>query len=231
MYLLHGLAQCMACVTLHSLTGCGSRVNMPLCLQVLKLNSQIQTIAETLKDEASLLVFGRGRNYATALETALKVSVGWLKHKILLLLLMYLTAADSLPLAAVNTVRCIAVSFVCESSARLRPCKDLFNETSGDATFAQVKEVALMHSEGILAGEMKHGPLALVDECMPVLVIATRDSMYAKMQAVIQQLQARGARLVILCNLHDPHIEPLAGPDCHLIQVHATTMLVELCVM
>ena len=80
MYLLHGLAQCMACVTLHSLTGCGSRVNMPLCLQVLKLNSQIQTIAETLKDEASLLVFGRGRNYATALETALKVSVGWLKH-------------------------------------------------------------------------------------------------------------------------------------------------------
>lgn len=43
------------------------------CLQVLELDEQIQTIAETLKDEASLLVFGRGHNYAIALETALKV--------------------------------------------------------------------------------------------------------------------------------------------------------------
>ncbi len=45
------------------------------CLQVLELDEQIQKIAETLKDEASLLVFGRGHNYATALETALKVTV------------------------------------------------------------------------------------------------------------------------------------------------------------
>jgi len=44
------------------------------CLQVLELDEQIQKIAETLKDEASLLVFGRGHNYATALETALKVN-------------------------------------------------------------------------------------------------------------------------------------------------------------
>ncbi len=41
-------------------------------------------------------------------------------------------------------------------------------------TILQVKEVALIHSEGILAGEMKHGPLALVDEHMPIVVIATR---------------------------------------------------------
>ena len=88
--------------------------------------------------------------------------------------------------------------------------------------FAQVKEVAVMHSEGILAGEMKHGPLALVDECMQVVVIVTRDSMYAKMHAVIQQLQARGARLVVLCNFKDPNIEALASPNCHLIQVNAT---------
>lgn len=39
---------------------------------------------------------------------------------------------------------------------------------------AQVKEVALIHSEGMMAGEMKHGPLALVDEHMPICVIATR---------------------------------------------------------
>ena len=42
-----------------------------------------------------------------------------------------------------------------------------------------MKEVALMHSEGILAGEMKHGPLALVDETLPIIVLATRDRMCA----------------------------------------------------
>ena len=56
---------------------------------------------------------------------------------------------------------------------------------------SQVKEVALMHSEGILAGEMKHGPLALVDERLPIIVIATRDRMYGKMLSVVQQLLAR----------------------------------------
>lgn len=42
----------------------------------------------------------------------------------------------------------------------------------------KVKEVALMHGEGILAGEMKHGPLALVDENLPVVVVATRDACF-----------------------------------------------------
>ena len=83
----------------------------------------------------------------------------------------------------------------------------------------QVKEVALMHSEGILAGEMKHGPLALVDENMPIIVIATRDRMHAKMQSVIQQLRARNARLIIVCNENDSSIADLCSPRCHLIQV------------
>ena len=48
-----------------------------------------------------------------------------------------------------------------------------------------------MHSEGILAGEMKHGPLALVDEHLPIIVICTRDRMYHKMLSVVQQLLAR----------------------------------------
>lgn len=46
----------------------------------------------------------------------------------------------------------------------------------------QVKEVSYMHSEGINAGEMKHGPLALVDEKLPIVVVATMDSMHNKMQ-------------------------------------------------
>jgi glucosamine 6-phosphate synthetase-like amidotransferase/phosphosugar isomerase protein len=46
----------------------------------------------------------------------------------------------------------------------------------------QVKEVSYMHSEGLCAGEMKHGPLALVDEKLPIVVMATMDSMHNKMQ-------------------------------------------------
>ena len=86
--------------------------------------------------------------------------------------------------------------------------------------WAQVKEVALMHSEGLLAGEMKHGPLALVDEHLPLIVIATRDRMYAKMLSVVHQLLARGARLIILCNAGDAEIqETCASRNCRLIEV------------
>lgn len=63
----------------------------------------------------------------------------------------------------------------------------------------KVKEVSLMHSEGILAGEMKHGPLALVDEHLPLIVVATKDRIYKRQQNVIQQLRARRGRLIVLC--------------------------------
>ena len=84
----------------------------------------------------------------------------------------------------------------------------------------QVKEVALIHSEGILAGEMKHGPLALVDETLPIMVVATQDRMYGKMQSVILQLLARQARLIILCNQGDDHISKIckAHRGCRIIE-------------
>ncbi len=50
-----------------------------------------------------------------------------------------------------------------------------------------------MHSEGINAGEMKHGPLALVDDKLPIVVVSTMDSMHSKMAGVIQQVGCRGA--------------------------------------
>lgn len=85
----------------------------------------------------------------------------------------------------------------------------------------QVKEVALIHSEGILAGEMKHGPLALVDETLPIIVVATQDRMYGKMQSVILQLLARSARLIILCNKGDAAIASIckSNSGCLLIEV------------
>ena len=94
----------------------------------------------------------------------------------------------------------------------------------------QVKEVALMHSEGLLAGEMKHGPLALVDEHLPIIVIATRDRMYAKMLSVVQQLLARGARLTIVCNAGDTEIrDTCTKRQCRLIEVLLLFVVPHLC--
>ncbi|EKM58224.1 uncharacterized protein PHACADRAFT_182589 [Phanerochaete carnosa HHB-10118-sp] len=50
----------------------------------------------------------------------------------------------------------------------------------------KIKEISYMHSEGILAGELKHGPLALIDENMPVIIIMTQDSLYPKVQSSCQ---------------------------------------------
>ena len=81
--------------------------------------------------------------------------------------------------------------------------------------------MALIHSEGILAGEMKHGPLALVDENLPIIVMATQDRMYSKMQSVILQLLARKARLIILCNTGDVAVQKIcnAHSGCRVIEV------------
>ena len=55
----------------------------------------------------------------------------------------------------------------------------------------KIKEVAYCHCEGILAGELKHGPLALIDEHLPVILIMTQDSLYPKVQSALQQVKAR----------------------------------------
>ncbi|KAI9136077.1 hypothetical protein BKA69DRAFT_1106436 [Paraphysoderma sedebokerense] len=67
----------------------------------------------------------------------------------------------------------------------------------------KIKEVSYMHSEGILAGELKHGPLALIDENMPVIFIMTRDSLYPKVQSALQQVTARKGQPIIVCNPGD----------------------------
>ena len=59
---------------------------------------------------------------------------------------------------------------------------------------------------GILAGELKHGPLALVDENMPVIIIMTQDSLYPKVQSAFAQITARKAQPIVLCNEGDEGI-------------------------
>uniref|UniRef100_A0A8C2HSQ9 glutamine--fructose-6-phosphate transaminase (isomerizing) n=1 Tax=Cyprinus carpio TaxID=7962 RepID=A0A8C2HSQ9_CYPCA len=87
-----------------------------LIKEVLALDDQIKSIADELHHQRSLLVMGRGYNYSTCLEGALKI-----------------------------------------------------------------KEITYMHSEGIMAGELKHGPLALIDKHMPVIMIIMRDACYQKL--------------------------------------------------
>lgn len=52
----------------------------------------------------------------------------------------------------------------------------------------KIKELTYMHSEGILAGELKHGPLALVDDAMPIILIITKDLCYTKCMNALQQV-------------------------------------------
>lgn len=67
---------------------------------------------------------------------------------------------------------------------------------------------------------MKHGPLALVDEHMPVLVVGTRDAMWGKMQSIIAQLLARKAQLIVMCNEGDTVTKDLCSREgCLIIEV------------
>jgi glucosamine--fructose-6-phosphate aminotransferase (isomerizing) len=67
----------------------------------------------------------------------------------------------------------------------------------------KLKEISYIHAEGYPAGEMKHGPIALLDENMPVLAIAVKDSVYDKMLSQIEQAKARGALVIALATEGD----------------------------
>lgn len=67
----------------------------------------------------------------------------------------------------------------------------------------KLKEISYIHAEGYPAGEMKHGPIALIDETMPVLAIATRDAIYEKMVSQVEQAKARGGKVIALATEGD----------------------------
>jgi glucosamine--fructose-6-phosphate aminotransferase (isomerizing) len=67
----------------------------------------------------------------------------------------------------------------------------------------KLKEISYIHAEGYPAGEMKHGPIALIDENMPVLAIATHDHVYEKMLSQVEQAKARGGRVIALATEGD----------------------------
>eukprot|EP01118_Nematostelium_gracile_P002218 TRINITY_DN12451_c0_g1_i1.p1 TRINITY_DN12451_c0_g1~~TRINITY_DN12451_c0_g1_i1.p1 ORF type:complete len:656 (-),score=225.66 TRINITY_DN12451_c0_g1_i1:80-2047(-) len=67
----------------------------------------------------------------------------------------------------------------------------------------KIKELAYIHAEGILSGELKHGPLALIDETMPIIFVATRDANYDKVKSGFEQVAARGGKPIVLVSEGD----------------------------
>ncbi|CAH1407306.1 unnamed protein product [Nezara viridula] len=113
--------------------------------EVLNVDEDVKALAKDLYLQKSLLLMGRGYNFATCMEGALKV-----------------------------------------------------------------KELTYMHSEGILAGELKHGPLAMVDKAMPVIMIVTRDPVYTKCMNALQQVTARECRPIVICEKGDLETQSFA---------------------
>lgn len=70
----------------------------------------------------------------------------------------------------------------------------------------KLKEISYIHAEGYPAGEMKHGPIALIDEEMPVVAIVTRDHVYDKMLSQVEQVKARGGIVIALATRGDEEI-------------------------
>lgn len=124
--------------------------NLPSQIEaVLKTDQSILELSKELYHEKSLLIMGRGFNYATCLEGALKV-----------------------------------------------------------------KELTYMHSEGILAGELKHGPLAMVDDSMPIVMIILDDPVKSKCMNAYQQVHARGGRPLLIINENDKELNGLSERQC-----------------
>ncbi len=83
----------------------------------------------------------------------------------------------------------------------------------------KLKEISYIHAEGYPAAEMKHGPIALIDELMPVIFIAPRDGVHAKIVSNIEEVRARGGRVIAVVTEGDTTITPLVD---HVITIPET---------
>jgi len=79
----------------------------------------------------------------------------------------------------------------------------------------KLKEISYIHAEAYAAGELKHGPLALVDRDMPVIAIAPRDALLDKLKSNLQEVRARGGELYVLANA-----EMSNGEGVHIVPLH-----------
>jgi len=83
----------------------------------------------------------------------------------------------------------------------------------------KLKEISYIHAEGYPAAEMKHGPIALIDELMPVVFVAPRDAVHAKIMSNIEEVRARGGRVIAVATEGDQEIAALVD---HVITIPET---------
>jgi glucosamine--fructose-6-phosphate aminotransferase (isomerizing) len=84
----------------------------------------------------------------------------------------------------------------------------------------KLKEISYIHAEGYAAGELKHGPIALIDEDMPVLALVPRDSVYQKTVSNVEEIKARQGRLLLIGTEGDTHLATLTDDVLYLPEVH-----------
>ena len=84
----------------------------------------------------------------------------------------------------------------------------------------KLKEITYIHAEAYAAGELKHGPLALVDALMPVVVVAPNDALIEKLKSNLQEVRARGGELFVFAD-QNTHIEPADGINIINLVDHA----------
>ena len=116
------------------------------------------------------------------------------------------------------------VSQILERTSEIKALADRFLQTSKNALYLgrgvnfpvalegalKLKEISYIHAEGYPAAEMKHGPIALIDENMPVIFIAPRDAVHSKIVSNIEEVKARGGKVIALINEGDTEIQRLA---------------------
>jgi glucosamine--fructose-6-phosphate aminotransferase (isomerizing) len=97
----------------------------------------------------------------------------------------------------------------------------------------KLKEISYIHAEGYAAGEMKHGPIALIDEDVPVIVLAPHDALFEKIASNVQEAQARGGRILVISDkagiarlshlaagvIELPDVDPFVAPILYAIPV------------
>jgi glutamine---fructose-6-phosphate transaminase (isomerizing) len=88
----------------------------------------------------------------------------------------------------------------------------------------KLKELTYIHAEGYPAAEMKHGPIALIDAAMPVVFIATQDRSYSKMISSIEEVKARGGKIIVIVTQGDKKAAQLADYVIEVPPMHAAFM-------
>ena len=97
----------------------------------------------------------------------------------------------------------------------------------------KLKEISYIHAEGYAAGELKHGPIALIDDTVPVVVVAPTDALFEKTASNLQEVAARGGRIILLSDRSGvdalgqyaehsfvmPEVDPFVAPLLYTVPV------------